>query len=54
MANEIYQVTRLFVGGVLAGMTHTGTTNRQVRVGWECYNPIGGSPYRIVSCVKIQ
>lgn len=44
-----YRVTRLFIGGTLAGLTHTTVTSHKVEVGFECRKPIGGSPYRIIA-----
>ena len=45
----VWNVKRLFTGGVLNGLTHTGETSVSFKVGFECPNPCGGSPYRIVS-----
>lgn len=44
-----YEVTRLFIGGMLEGTTHTGVTSVEFEVGFECLKPVGGSPYRITS-----
>jgi len=48
----MYTVTKLFIGGMLDGLTYTFTTDIQYTVGWECHHPIGGSPYRIISVVR--
>lgn len=46
-----YIVTRIFIGGMLEGLTHTGVTTTKPEIGFECKNPLGGSPYRIL---KVQ
>lgn len=48
-----FRVTRLFIGGILKGLTHTGEQSFRSTVGFECHNPIGGSPYRITACEQI-
>ncbi len=45
----IYSVTRRFIGGTLEGLEHTEETTVKFEVGFRCENPIGGSPYEIVS-----
>lgn len=50
----LYRVTKLFIGGLLAGLTYTVETRYPFPVGWECLLPYGNtSPYRIVECVQI-
>lgn len=46
----MYKITRLFIGGLLCGLRHTSYSSVSFPVGWECLNPVGGSPYRIVEC----
>lgn len=48
-----YKVTRLFIGGILKGLTHTGITTVKFEKGFICNNPIGGSPYKIISCEEV-
>jgi len=48
-----FRVTKLFIGGILDGLTYTFTDTREWEVGWVCEKPIGGSPYRIVECVEL-
>ena len=42
-----YLVTRLFIGGTLKGVLHTGPTSVWFRLGQEVEPRGGGSPYRI-------
>ena len=49
-----YRITREFIGGLLVGMTHTGVYWNQMKVGFTCEHPVGGSPYRIIECVEIE
>jgi len=49
----MYEITRLFTSGALAGLTYTETTSVYMPVGFECKKPIGGSSYRIVSCKNL-
>ena len=46
----MYKVTREFIGGTLKGLTYIGLTSVKFDVGFTCLNPIGGSPYKIISC----
>jgi len=48
-----YVVRRVFLSGILAGITHTEITTVRFDVGWTCEKPLGGDPYRIESCVPI-
>ncbi len=48
-----FKVTRLFIGGNLEGLTYTGEQDFRSEVGFECHNPIGGSPYRIISVERV-
>ena len=48
-----YRITRLFIGGLLDGLTHTELTSVEFSVGFECHKPIGGSPYRIISVERV-
>lgn len=45
----MFKVTKLFIGGILEGLTHTEITSVAWIVGQEVTNPIGGSPYRIIA-----
>lgn len=47
---KIYKITKLFIGGILEGLTHTEITPVKFELGFECKKPIGGtSPYRIIA-----
>lgn len=48
-----FRIVRVFIGGLLGGITHTGIFDSPMPVGWVCEKPIGGSPYRIVECSEI-
>lgn len=50
----MYEVTREFIGGILNGLTHTETVSYKPTLGFVCHKPIGGSPYRIISVVKVK
>ena len=45
----MYLVTRRFIGGLLEGLSYTEKTSVEFKVGFVCLNPVGGSPYVIVS-----
>ena len=45
----MYLVTRQFVGGTLKGQVHTEVTSVRWTVGTVVSNPVGGSPYKIIS-----
>ena len=47
MPETTYKVTKLFIGGLLAGLTYTELWTKAPQVGTVYPNPIGGSPYRI-------
>ena len=49
-----YMVTRRFTGGILAGLTHTEETRHAVQVGARIDKPVGGSPYVITECIRIE
>jgi hypothetical protein len=49
----MYEVTKLFIGGILAGLTIVEKTSVKFAVGFECQKPCGGSPYRIVEVRRI-
>lgn len=56
MNAKTYKITITFLAGLLAGIT---ITDEQVRfeapvVGWECANPLGGSPYRVVAVEVVK
>ena len=46
---DMYLVTRQFVGGTLKGQVHTEVTSVRWTVGTVVSNPVGGSPYKIIS-----
>lgn len=54
MKTPRYKVSRLFLSGDLAGLTHTEITSVRFDVGWTCEKPIGGGSYRITACVPVQ
>jgi len=45
-----YKVTRKFTSGILEGLEHTEISTVSFPVGFECKQPIGGSPYVITEC----
>ena len=45
----MYLVSRQFVGGTLKGQVHTEVTSVRWTVGTVVSNPVGGSPYKIIS-----
>lgn len=53
-----YEVTRLFVGGLLKGLTHTSVQRHsegfQPKEGTLVSKPIGGSPYRILTVKEVK
>jgi len=49
-----YKVTRQFIGGILNGLTHTEITGAKFEIGFVCWEPIGGSPYRIIAVEQIS
>ena len=52
-----YRVTKLVTGGTLAGLTITEDYRFRSKapvVGFECTEPIGGSPYRIIAVEQID
>lgn len=49
----MYEVTKLFISGLLEGLTITETTSVKFEVGFECLKPCGGSPYRIIAVRRI-
>lgn len=52
-----YNVTKLFIGGTLEGLTITEEYKYRSKapvVGFECRNPVGGSPYRIIAVERID
>jgi len=52
MKTTKYLVTKLFIGGLLNGLTIEEETTCCYRVGFVCKNPIGGSPYKIIAVVE--
>ena len=49
-----YQITKLFIGGILAGLYYTEITTVAFREGQVVDHPVGGSPYRIVMVVPLD
>lgn len=50
----IYKVTRRFTAGPLEGIEHTCETTIKYQIGFECKNPIGGSPYIITAVSPVD
>jgi hypothetical protein len=48
-----YLVTKVFIGGMLKGITITEETSVKFQVGFVCRITSGGSPYRIASVVEL-
>jgi hypothetical protein len=46
----MFKLVRQFTGGLLDGLSHTEVVNFQVKPGTKVLQPIGGSPYIVVSC----
>jgi hypothetical protein len=44
-----FRVTKLFTAGLLAGLTHTETTDVEWSVGQVVSKPVCGSPYKILT-----
>jgi len=50
-----YEVTKLFIGGILKGLTHTEKTTAKYSVGDVISKPYGHtSPYKIISVKAIE
>jgi hypothetical protein len=54
-AREVFMFieTIEFIGGTLSGLTFSGKTTSPRAVGFTCFKPVGGSPYRVVSVVSL-
>jgi hypothetical protein len=50
---SFYKTTRRFTDGPLKGTTYTEVSTVKFPVGFNCPNPVGGSPYTIVSCTTV-
>lgn len=48
----MYHVTKLFIGGILNGITIVEVTTVPAKTGFVCKSPVGGSPYKIIACVS--
>ena len=48
-----FKVTRMFIGGLLNGLTHTEITSVERKVGFECLKPVGGSAYKIIAVEQV-
>lgn len=48
-SSSLYRVTRKFIGGILAGLTHTEITSIKFDVGFVCQKPCAGDPYEIIA-----
>lgn len=47
-----FTIVKRFTAGPLAGLTYTETTDVAWKAGQEVREPIGGSPYVVVSVVE--
>jgi hypothetical protein len=50
---KMYQITKVFTGGILKGLTIQEKTSVKFAVGFECKKPIGGSSYKITECIPV-
>ena len=49
-----YSITKVFIGGILEGLTHTGTIRVFIKPGTIVRHPSGGgSPYKVTECQEI-
>jgi len=48
-----YNITKVFIGGLLKGISIVETTSVKFPVGYVCRNPIGGSPYKITAVERL-
>jgi len=48
-----YEIVKLFIGGLLEGLTYTEKTDIQFHINQVVSKPCGGSPYKIVSVKEI-
>jgi hypothetical protein len=54
MKTQRYLVTRLFIGGLLEGLTYTAETSIAYQIGFTCHKPIfNGSPYTITEVIAL-
>jgi hypothetical protein len=53
-AAKLFSITRKFTGGVLEGIEHTDISSVAPPVGFECLQPLGGSPYIVTKCEEIS
>lgn len=53
MTNKRYKIIKLFIGGLLKGLTYEETRSFPMTVGFTCKHPVGGSPYKIILCEEI-
>lgn len=50
---KTYEITKLFIGGLLEGLTIVETRSYSMEVGLVVSNPVGGSPYKIIACQQV-
>ena len=48
-----YEIVKLFIGGLLKGLTYTEKTDIQFYINQTVSKPCGGSPYKIISVKDI-
>lgn len=48
-----YRIVKLFIGGLLKGLTYEYVSSVKFEVGFICHKPIGGSPYKIISVTSL-
>lgn len=49
MKREKWKIVKLFIGGILEGLTYEEVTTVKFELGEEVKKPVAGSPYRIIS-----
>lgn len=47
---QIFKVSKLFIGGLLDGITYIETLPFPMPVGLLVRKPCGGSPYKVTAC----
>lgn len=50
---KTYEITKLFIGGLLEGIEIIERRNYPMEVGLVVANPVGGSPYKVIACQQI-
>ena len=54
MAEKKFVIKKEFTGGLLKGIIIDEITSVEFPVGFNCFKPLGGSSYRIVSCKEYK